>query len=27
MKDAGFRTVQTVDLADVCPYHFALVGT
>ena len=26
MEEAGFRNVWAVDVADICPYHFALVG-
>lgn len=27
MKEAGFRNVRAIDLGDLCPYHFALVGS
>ena len=27
MREAGFTDVSIVDIEDVCPYHFALVGT
>lgn len=27
MRDAGFVDVRAVEIEDVCPYHFALVGT
>ena len=26
MQDAGFRVVESVELRDACPFHFALVG-
>ena len=26
MQDAGFRAVESVELRDACPFHFALVG-
>jgi ubiquinone/menaquinone biosynthesis C-methylase UbiE len=26
MNDAGFRTIETVDLQDACPFHFEMIG-
>ncbi|MEO8992992.1 MAG: class I SAM-dependent methyltransferase [Rhodanobacter sp.] len=26
MQEAGFRAIESVDLHDVCPFHFGLIG-